>query len=104
MKASILSSFVAFDLTPEEEKAAFTYNDCQIAGIQNLIAAAAEDIVRISLEVDELSLEEQKKLAYTRGQIGILKTLLARADVLAEEHKEAQEAELRKNLNSPDNS
>lgn len=104
MKACVMSSFVAFELTPEEENAAYSYNDCQVAGIQNMIAAAAEDIVRISLSVDELSLEEQKKLAYTRGQIAILKTLLARSDVLAEQFKEAQEAELHKHSNSPDNS
>lgn len=104
MIASIMSSFVSFELSPEEENAAYSYNDCQVAGIQNMIAAAAEDIVRISLEVDELSLEEQKKLAYTRGQIAILKTLLARSDVLAEGRKEAQAAELRKHNNSPDHS
>ena len=89
MRVDIKSSFVAFELTMAEEVEAYTYNDSQIAGIQNLIASAAEDIIRISLTSDELSLEAQKKLSYTRGQIDVLKLLLARADVI----RETQQAE-----------
>jgi hypothetical protein len=91
MKAAKLSSFHCFELTTEEEIQAYTYNDCQVAGIQNLIAAAAEEIVSVALEADQLSLEAQKKLAYTKGQIDILKTLLARADVIAETLAAAQD-------------
>jgi lipopolysaccharide export system protein LptA len=91
MKPSKMSSFIAFDLLPEEELQAFTYNDLQVAGIQNLISAAAEEIVSVALEADQLSLDAQKKLAYTKGQIDILKTLLARADVVAETLAQEQE-------------
>lgn len=90
MKASILSSFISFELTQEEETAAYTFNDCQIAGIQNMIAAYAEDILRVSVDMDELSVEAQKKLAYTKGNIASLKFLLDRADVLAEARKEEE--------------
>ena len=101
MKASILSSFLAFELTPEEELQAFDYNDLQVAGIQNMIAASAEDILKTTLEVDQLSLDAQKKLAYTRGQMDILKYLLARADALVEERKQAQFNEQANSNNSP---
>lgn len=92
MKASIMSSFIAFDLTPEEELQAFTYNDCQLAGIQNQLASCAEDLIRVVLETDELSLEGAKKMAYTKGQIDILKYLLARGDAIKEQRKEDQDA------------
>lgn len=101
MKASILSSFLAFELTPEEELQAFDYNDLQVAGIQNMIAASAEDILKTTLEVDQLSLDAQKKLSYTRGQMDILKYLLARADALVEERKQAQFNEQANSNNSP---
>lgn len=91
MKAAAMSSFISFELSPQEEIEAYKYNDCQIAGIQNLIAAAAEEIVSISINSDQLSLEEQKKLAYTKGQIAILKTLLSRADVIKEAIEAAQQ-------------
>jgi len=85
MQADILSSFIAFKLTPEEEVQAYNYNDLQLAGIQNLVAAAAEEILQVTLEVNQLDLDAQKKLAYTKGQLDILKTLLARSDVIKEQ-------------------
>lgn len=91
MRADLQSSFLAFELSTEEELLAYSYTDVQVAGIQNLIAAAAEDILRITLDTDQLSLEAQKKLAYTKGQMDILKCILARADVLREQ--KALEAE-----------
>lgn len=87
MKATIMSSFIAFELSPEEEIAAYTFNDCQIAGIQNMISSYAEDILRVSVDLDELSVAAQKQLAYTKGQIAALKYLLDRADVIAEAKK-----------------
>lgn len=91
MNIAPLSSFIAYELTPEEEIQAFTYSDMQTAGIQNLISAAAEEIVSVALTEDQLSLESQKKLAYTKGQIEILKLILARADILREQQKESQQ-------------
>lgn len=90
MIADIKSSFIAFQLTPEEERQAFKFNDLQVAAIQNLIASNAEDLVNVLLTNDRNSLEEQVKLAHTKGQIEILKYLLARSEVLAEE-AEAEE-------------
>ena len=92
MIASIQSSFIAFVLTSEEEVQAYEYTDLQIAGIQNLISAAAEEILRETLTEDQLSLEAQKKLAYTKGQIDILKCLLARADVVRDSLQNKQDA------------
>lgn len=91
MIVDMKSSFVAFSLTLQEEVDAYTYNDQQIAGIQNLIAAGAEEIVSVALTEDQLSLEAQKKLAYTKGQIDILKLLLSRADVVREAQEAAQQ-------------
>ena len=93
MKADILSSFIKFELSPEEEKIAFKYSDEQIAGIQNYIADAAEDLVENLITKDRNTLEEQVKLAYTKGQIDILKVLLARSEAIAaqEEYELAQQ-------------
>lgn len=85
MKADILSSFIKFELSPEEEKLAFKYTDEQVAGIQNYIADAAEELVEHLVTSDRNSLEEQVKLGYTKGQIDILKTLLARSEAIAAE-------------------
>lgn len=93
MKANIKSSFVAFELTADEEREAYKYNDYQIAGIQNLIADAAEELVQTLVINDRNSLEEQVRLAYTKGQIDILKSLLGRADVIAEELAAKEEAQ-----------
>lgn len=93
MKASILSSFISFELTPEEEIAAFSFNDCQVAGIQNQVAAKAEELVQMHLEIDQQSLDGQKKLAYTKGYIEAMKYLLAMSDVLAEQRKETEDSE-----------
>jgi hypothetical protein len=92
MRAAILSSFIAFELTQEEEIAAYDFNDCQIAGIQNEIAGYAEDILRVTVDLDELSVEAQKKLAYTKGCMASLKYLLTKADTI----KEQKQAELQK--------
>lgn len=92
MKANILSSFVSFELTGEEEAAAYEYNDCQIAGIQNLIAGYAEELIKVVLETDEFSLDGAKKLAYTKGSIDALKYLLSAADI-QKENREAAERE-----------
>jgi hypothetical protein len=92
MIADIKSSFIAFQLTPEEERQAFKFNDLQVAAIQNLIASNAEDLVNVLLTNDRNSLEEQVKLAHTKGQIEILKYLLARSEVLAEEAEAEEQA------------
>lgn len=93
MIADVKSSFIAFTLTTEEEREAYLYNDFQIAGIQNMIAAAAEELVQMLITNDRNSLEEQVRLAYTKGQIDQLKCLLARSDVLREEAEAKAEAD-----------
>lgn len=93
MIANIRSSYIAFELNEEEEREAYKFNDCQIAGIQNYIAAAAEELLQALLTNDINSLEEQVRLAYTKGQIDILKTLLGRADAIAEDELAKAEAE-----------
>ncbi|HXQ39332.1 MAG TPA: hypothetical protein VN843_35355 [Anaerolineales bacterium] len=100
MIANIKSSFIAFELNTDEEREAYRYNDLQIAGIQNLIAAGAEELVQALITNDRNSLEEQVKLAYTKGQIDILKNLLGRADVAAEEAERKAELE---RLQNPSN-
>ena len=91
MIADIKSSFISFDLTPEEEREGYKFNDCQVAVIQNLLAACAEDLVKVLLTNDRNSLEEQVKLAYTKGQIDGYKCLLARSESMAEELAAAEE-------------
>ena len=90
MKADILSSFISFELSPEEELAAFTFNDCQIAGIQNYLASQAEDLLKVTLEVDELSLDDIKKRAYTKGCINTAKYFLSMADTIKCQREEAE--------------
>ena len=89
MNPAQLSSFISFDLNAEEELLAYEFSDVQIAGIQNLLAAAAEDLIKVALEAADLSLEGAKKLAYTKGQVDSLRHLLVMADVI----KERREAE-----------
>jgi hypothetical protein len=91
MIASLNSSFISFELTPEEEREGYKFNDNQIAVIQNLIAACAEDLVKVLITSDRNSLEEQVKLAYTKGQIDGYKCLLARSESMAEEAAAAEE-------------
>lgn len=90
MKADIMSSFLSFELTPEEELAAYEFNDCQMAGIQNQLAGYAEDLLKVVHETDDLSLVGAKKLAYTKGAIDALKHLLAMADTIKEQRAEKQ--------------
>lgn len=92
MIANLKSSFISFELTPEEEREGCRFNDNQVAVIQNLIASNAEDLVNLLITSDRSSLEEQVKLAHTKGQIEILKFLLARSEVLAEAAEAEEQA------------
>jgi hypothetical protein len=92
MKVAMLSSFISFELDPGEELLAYEYTDLQVAGLQNELATSAEQLITAVMETDELSLEGAKKLAYTKGQIDILKYLLARADAIREQRAEEQAA------------
>lgn len=87
MNVSLLSSFTAFELTPEEELAGLTFNEAQRAVIQNHISAAAEDILRLTLAAEPTA-ERNIEIAYAQGQIGALKYLLDSAD----QRKELQES------------
>lgn len=93
MRVAELSSFISFELTQEEELLAFTYNECQMAGIQNELASCAEELVKVVMETDELSLDGAKKLAYTKGKIDILKYLLAMGDTIREQRLAEQAAQ-----------
>lgn len=76
MRIAKLSSFVSYDLTEVEQRSAYTYNEAQLAGIQNQLAAAAEELLRAPVEVDDTSIEGIKKRAYLQGQIALAKFLL----------------------------
>lgn len=93
MKVAEFSSFLAFELTKEEEGYAYAYNECQMAGIQNELASCAEELIKVVMETDELSLEGAKKLAYTKGKIDILKYLLAMGDTIKEQRLAEQNAQ-----------
>lgn len=97
MKLLATSSFVAFELTPEEEIEAFTFNELNKAAIQNLISDAAEELLQIRLDGKLDSPEEREKAAFTSGQIEILKFLLANSTALKEELAAARAQEQNSN-------
>lgn len=76
MIPSVESSFIAYELDGNEQLQAYTYSVAQRAGIQNLIAAAAEEALAIQLSQDELTVEAIKRRSYLQGQIDILQHLL----------------------------
>lgn len=80
MIPSTESSFLSFSMEPVELSAAYTYSAVQIAGIRNLIAAAAEEVLRIPLDADDGEVAHGKRRAYLQGQIAILKHLLQQHD------------------------
>lgn len=82
MKVSTLSSFTAYDLTPIEERSAYTYNDAQLAGIQNVLSSAAEELVKIPLSEDDSTIPAIKRRSYLQGQVEALKYLLSLHDSL----------------------
>ena len=82
MQLSKLSTFVSYDLEPNEQRAAYTFNSAQLAGIQNLIAAAAEELMVARLGEDDLSVDSIKRSAYLQGQIALGKHLLELHDSL----------------------
>ena len=83
MELSIKSSFVAFELTEAEQKAAYTFTHFQVAGIKNLISAAAEELVTIPLTEDFTEVPAMKRVAFLQGQIEILKYILSLNETLA---------------------
>lgn len=85
MEISQKSSFVAFELTAQEEKQGYTLSGANRAVIQNLISGYAEDLLRIRLDGKLLTQEEEVKLAYTKGAIDALKVILATADSFLED-------------------
>lgn len=92
MKVAQFSSFISFELNMDEELLAYEYSDLQMAGLQNELASCAEELIKVVMETDELSLEGAKKLAYTKGKIDILKYLLANGDAIKEQRKAEQAA------------
>lgn len=93
MKLATLSSFVSYELIDSEELLAYEYNELQLAGLQNELATCAEQLITVAMEAADLSLEGAKKLAYTKGQIDLLKYLISRSDVLKQQRKDDQDAE-----------
>lgn len=80
MQIANLSSFISYDLDVVEYRAAYTFNEAQRAGIQNLLAASAEDLLKRLLSEDDTSIEAVKKSAYTQGMIAAYKHLLSLHD------------------------
>lgn len=93
MQLAKLSSFISYDLTDLEYRAAHTYNEAQLAGLQNQLAAAAEEMLKAPLDGDDTSIESIKKRAYLRGQVDSLKYLLSLHDSInsPEKTKEGNE-------------
>lgn len=95
LKLNGASSFASFELTAQQELEGFTFNELNIAVIQNLISDAAEELLEIRLDGKLRTVEEETKLAFTSGQISILKFLLTNAQVLKETiaHQQAQQSQ-----------
>lgn len=77
MIPSTASAFISYELEPLELQSAYTFSAVQLAGIQNLIAQAAEEVLQIPLDVIDTSIPDIKKRAYLQGQIYILRHLLS---------------------------
>lgn len=80
-----VNSFARVDLTPEEERQAYSFTQLQLAGIQNLISEAAEDLLRQPLDEDDITIPSIKRRAFLRGQIAVLRHLQALHDNLNSE-------------------
>ena len=76
MKVASNSIFTKYELTEDEVLNAHIYTDLQVAGIQNLLADAAEDLVNIPLDVDDSSVDGKNKRAFTQGMVQAYKYLL----------------------------
>lgn len=100
MQISTSSSFTAYELTEQEQRSGYTFNEANRAVIQNLISAAAEEFVAVGMQctTKELSIEERLRVSHLQGQVHILRHLLQSADATKEE-VEAMQAK----LNNPDN-
>lgn len=91
MKPSLKSSFIAYELEEKEQLAAYNFTSLQLAGIQNLLAAAAEEIINPPLDMDDESLPAIKKRAYLQGQVAILKHLLEMHEAFSQLPTDSQE-------------
>lgn len=76
MTPSTRSSFLGYEMSEEEIKQAYSYSELQRAGIQNLIADAAEELLTAPLSENDTDIVAIKRRALLQGQIGILKYLL----------------------------
>lgn len=70
------SPFLSYELTAQEEIAAYTYTELQLIGIKNQIALAAQDVLNPPLNIDDTDITEIKKKAMLRGEIEALTQLL----------------------------
>lgn len=95
MQISRVSSFTAYELTPQEEQSGYNFNEANRAVIQNLLSAAAEDFLAVGLKGEGneliLSMDEKLRVAELRGQVNILKYLLEAADTIKQEVEAAQD-------------
>lgn len=91
MKYAELSSFISYDLDSTEQVAAYTYSELQRAGIQNMIAAAAEEFVRLGVDITDMDIESSRRRAYLKGQIEFGKYLLSMHDTMSDLQAEARD-------------
>lgn len=77
------SSFLSYELTPEQRLAGATFNLEQRLLIQNLIAEAAEEKIALTFDPTHPHVFQQREAALA-GQIGILKSLLDMQQLLTE--------------------
>lgn len=76
MKISVNSSFLRYDLSPEELKTAFHFSLESRALIQNIIADSAEEKIALTVDCNN-PLQNLQAEAELQGKIGILKYLLS---------------------------
>lgn len=76
MIPNLSSSFITYELTPEQHKAGSTFSYDQRAVIQNLIGGIAEEKLTLTFDPQnpQAFIQREAELA---GQLGILKYLLS---------------------------
>lgn len=76
MKPDLSSPFLKYQLSEDEELTCHVLSDLNLAGIQNLLADTASDLLNIPLHVSDSSEEGRNKRAYTQGMLDAYRHLL----------------------------
>lgn len=76
MKVDLNSPYIKYELDDNELLTSQVLSDLNIAGIQNLIASTAEDLLNIPLNLSDVSEEGKNKRAFTQGMLLAYKHIL----------------------------